>query len=92
MDRTAPSALLSDEAAPSTPRDGPAWRPDHLLTRPERVRLRREGKEINVYNVGMRANFRAVMFGDGVEPPTTWGEFGRQLARAAWPLANPRQK
>lgn len=94
MNRTAPSALLSDEIAPSRPSGlgHAAWRPDHLLTRPERMRLRHEGKELNVYDVGARANFRAVMMGDAVDAPTTWTEFGKELALAAWPLAAPRQK
>jgi palmitoyltransferase len=60
-----PSVLL--DHAKSSGRAGPAmpsaWKPDHLLSRDQRNRLRREARGINVYDLGWRQNIKAV-FGD----------------------------
>ncbi|EJT50853.1 vacuole protein [Trichosporon asahii var. asahii CBS 2479] len=69
-----------------------AWRPDHILTRPERTRLRREAREINVYDLGWARNVRQVMVGDATLPAASWGEWARDVARAAWPLTPPRMQ
>lgn len=71
-----PSALLPDN--PDTPQ---SWKPDHLLTRLERYRLRREASEINVYNLGWRRNLRGLLI----------GQEGK-LWRAFWPMAYVRSR
>ena len=69
-----------------------AWRPDHILTRPERTRLRREAREINVYDLGWARNVRQVMVGDATLPAASWGDWARDVAHAAWPLTPPRMQ
>lgn len=58
---TYPSALIEDRRrivqAPSE------WRGDHLLTRPERARLREEASALNVYDLGRRRNILEVLLG-----------------------------
>jgi palmitoyltransferase len=53
----------------------PKWRPDHLLTRQERTRLRREARRINVYDKGWRVNILEIL-GDG-----PWWTLGWPLTR-----------
>ncbi|BEI87203.1 hypothetical protein CcaverHIS002_0705490 [Cutaneotrichosporon cavernicola] len=69
-----------------------AWRPDHILTRNERIKLRDEARSINVYNVGWRANLRSVMVGDGAVPSGSWRELAQNIMTGANPLAAPRRK
>ncbi|ODN79254.1 hypothetical protein L202_03269 [Cryptococcus amylolentus CBS 6039] len=56
------------------------WKPDHMLTRRERERLRHDAKEINVYDLGWRKNLRRVFFGE--EEVGVWG-----ILAALWPRA-----
>jgi palmitoyltransferase len=62
---TYPSVLLdaSDHLSSGLGGDKRRWKPDHLLTREERNRLRREARGINVYDLGFKENIRSV-FGD----------------------------
>ena len=72
-----PSALLPDSPGTMTR----TWKPDHLLTRSERYRLRVEASEINVYDLGWRRNLRNLLLGrDG------------DLWQAFWPLASTRAR
>ncbi|KAK4684173.1 hypothetical protein P7C73_g6030, partial [Tremellales sp. Uapishka_1] len=73
LSHTPPAALVS--AASSK-----GWKPDHLLTRGERNRLRDEAHEINVYDLGWRKNLREV-FGDGAERQMSWVG----VVKALWP-------
>ncbi|KAL1409717.1 palmitoyltransferase for Vac8p [Vanrija albida] len=101
--RNVPTALLDSEtrgvveelgARGSRYRTPGAWRPDHILTRPERTRLRREARAINVFDMGWRYNLRSVMLGDAVAsaPPGSWKQVAHDVASAAWPLSRPRMK
>lgn len=99
IDRSPATALLDADARATLEALGPrgsrqrlpgAWRPDHILTRPERTRLRREAREINVYDLGWPRNVRQVMVGDASSPAATWGDWARDAARAAWPLSRPK--
>ena len=75
-----PSVLLSDsqsnDTSGSSSRHGSqmAWKPDHLLTRDERNRLRRDARSINVYDRGWRRNLDSI-FGSG------------PIWKAMWPIA-----
>jgi hypothetical protein len=55
---TYPSALIEDRRDAIEARA--SWRGDHLLSRPERVRLREEASALNVYDLGWRRNIREV--------------------------------
>ncbi|WVR04496.1 hypothetical protein IAU60_001500 [Kwoniella sp. DSM 27419] len=67
-----PAALL--DVKPT----GAQWKADHLLTRSERMRLREEAREINVYDLGWRSNLSALLL-DGREVS------GLGWMRALWP-------
>ncbi|WVQ75712.1 hypothetical protein IAR50_005342 [Cryptococcus sp. DSM 104548] len=56
----------------------PRWRPDHMLTRRERERLRYEAKKIDVYDLGWRKNLKSVFLGD--EVVSVWS-----ILKAMWP-------
>ncbi|KLT45715.1 zf-DHHC-domain-containing protein, partial [Cutaneotrichosporon oleaginosum] len=101
MNRLPPAALLDPDTRArlealgergSRHRTPGAWRPDHILTRNERNKLRDEARSINVYNVGWRKNVRSVMVGDGVRAATSWRELADNIVRGANPLAPPRRK
>lgn len=101
LNRLPPAALLDPDTRArlevlgergSRHRTPGAWRPDHILTRNERNKLRDEARSINVYNVGWRANLRSVMVGDGVSPASSWKELARNIATGANPLAPLRSK
>ncbi len=72
-----PSALLPDSPEPSERK----WKPEHMLTRMERYRLRHEASEINVYDLGWRRNLRGLLVGKK-----------GSLLRAFWPLATTRSR
>ncbi|ORX34461.1 DHHC palmitoyltransferase-domain-containing protein [Kockovaella imperatae] len=71
-----PSVLLADLSPPGGGDTSARWTPDHLLTREERVRLRREARHINVYDLGWKKNL-AQIFGKGT------------LLSSLWPLSRP---
>lgn len=73
-----PAVLLSaEDHADGPPRE---WRGDHLLSRPERVRLRSEASKLNVYDLGWRRNLASIFCpGHQVTP--------RILLACLWPAA-----
>ena len=79
MTHSYPSALLLEasggvSSSRSAANGNGTWKPDHLLTRQERSRLRREARDINVYDLGWRRNLQSV--------------FGRQSMWAwMWPIS-----
>jgi len=75
-----PSALIEDQRH-STDRQS-EWRGDHLLSRPERVRLRQEASQLNVYDLGWRRNIEDILLGTGRKRKGLFGYF-----MAFWPLS-----
>ncbi|GMK59485.1 hypothetical protein CspeluHIS016_0800910 [Cutaneotrichosporon spelunceum] len=101
MNRLPPAALLDPETRSrlealgergSRRRTPGAWRPDHILTRNERNKLREEARSLNVYNVGWRNNLRSVMVGDGATPSSSWRELVHNIVTGANPLAPLKRK
>lgn len=101
MNRLPPAVLLDPETRArleslgergSRHRTPGAWRPDHILTRNERNRLRDEARAINVYNVGWRSNLRSVMLGDGAAPATSTRDLFYSIVTGANPLAPIQRK
>ncbi len=101
MNRLPPAALLDPDTRArlevlgergSRHRTPGAWRPDHILTRNERTKLRDEARSINVYDVGWRTNLRSVMVGDGAPAATSWRQLAHNILAGANPLAPPRRK
>lgn len=101
MNRLPPAALLDPDTRArleslgergSRRRTPGAWRPDHVLTRNERNRLRDEARSINVYDVGWRNNLRTVMIGDGAVEATSWRGMLANFVVGANPLAPLRRK
>ncbi|RSH83805.1 palmitoyltransferase for Vac8p [Saitozyma podzolica] len=88
---TYPSALLgsASSASPKQSRSqsgsavGRGWKPDHLLTRLERTRLRTEAHSINVYDLGLRRNLEALLLGARGSEVLGW----RRWVRAGWSVA-----
>jgi len=74
-----PSVLLETAEDGAGGTDGRQWKPDHLLSRSDRNRLRREARDINVYDLGWRRNLRSI-FGD------------RSTFLALWPTVRPYRK
>jgi palmitoyltransferase len=64
-----------------SPEGQAGWRGDHLLTRPERLRLREEVSALNVYNLGWMRNIRTVLLGSDRRRGVP------VYLRALWPLA-----
>lgn len=78
---TGPSVMLDKVKSSGGRQAGrvSTWKPDHLLSRDERNRLRREARRINVYDLGWRKNIKAV-FGD------------RSTILAFWPMFRAYRK
>lgn len=87
MDPSIPSARLSgthlrdlDRPYPQrssleqrhSQRERTRWRPDHVLSRDERRKARREASEMNVYDLGWKENFKQVFDPDGQDPYWRW--------------------
>lgn len=101
MHRSVPTALLDPPTRAlletlgdrgSRNRTPGAWRPDHILTRPERNRLREGARGINVYDIGWRRNLRSVLVGEDALPPTTWRGSLDEVLGAMWPLSRPKTR
>ncbi|KAK8846875.1 hypothetical protein IAR55_005965 [Kwoniella newhampshirensis] len=73
-----PSVLLD-----IVPDDSHQWKPDHLLTRREKQKLRYEAREINVYDMGWRKNLSVLFLGQSAASKQGW--WGK-IARAMWPV------
>nr|ODN93332.1 hypothetical protein L203_00603 [Cryptococcus depauperatus CBS 7841] len=61
------------------------WKPDHKLTRRERLHLRYEAQEINVYDLGVCRNLRELFFGEDIVNILNVG-------KALWPGCRPRSQ
>ena len=83
MSHSFPTALLDDTAQdePSHTPITTSWRPDHLLDRSERMRLREAASELNVYDLGWRRNIMSVL-----APNETRRYRLSSILTLAWPL------
>ena len=80
---TYPSALIEDR--PHNLERQPGWRGNHLLNRPERVRLREEASALNVYDLGWRRNIRELLIRSGQRGVTSY-------LSCFWPLGASRDR
>jgi hypothetical protein len=88
MSYTYPSALLpAKEFRGQSTVSQPSWKPDHLLTRPERRRLSDEARDINVYDLGWRENIAQALLGDAHARSR---QSRAERIAALWPLAPAR--
>nr|XP_031858175.1 uncharacterized protein CI109_006417 [Kwoniella shandongensis]KAA5525247.1 hypothetical protein CI109_006417 [Kwoniella shandongensis] len=78
-----PSVLLDIPPSPTNGHDTLQWKPDHMLTRWERQRLRHEARDINVYDLGWRRNLKTI-FVANADSDERLGM--RRFLRAVWPL------
>lgn len=61
---TFPAALIAQADRKDRSSSAREWKPEHLLTRKERVKLREEAREINVFDLGWRHNVHDILIGE----------------------------